>query len=167
MEEWRNVDGWPYEVSNKGRVRSDFTMRPLVGGVDKDGYRKLVVCSGDGRRGYKRVSTLVCEAFHGPRPSGLVVRHLDGDNTNDDAENLAWSTQKENLADRKAHGTLLQGERHPLATITADTALAIFAATGKQADIASRFGVKKTIVSSIKTGRTWSGVTGHRHPDRP
>lgn len=63
--------------------------------------------------GYKNVSThvLVLEHFCGERPMGYVSRHLDGNPENNHISNLQWSTQKENLSDRKKHGTLLYGER--------------------------------------------------------
>jgi hypothetical protein len=45
-----------------------------------------------------RVSVLVCEAFHGPKPfPSAVAMHLDEDATNNRADNLRWGTQKENL----------------------------------------------------------------------
>lgn len=51
------------------------------------------------------VASLVCAAFHGPRLSGLMVRHLDGNSLNDHADNLAWGTAAENSADAIRHGT--------------------------------------------------------------
>lgn len=45
-----------------------------------------------------RVSRLICEAFHGPAPSGkAVVMHLNDNPTDNRASNLKWGTQKENL----------------------------------------------------------------------
>lgn len=46
-----------------------------------------------------KVHRLVCEAFHGPAPfEGAVVMHKDEDGGNNRHTNLAWGTQKENLA---------------------------------------------------------------------
>jgi hypothetical protein len=47
----------------------------------------------------------VAEAFHGPRPVGLEVRHLDGDSLNNAASNLRYGTRTENLLDAVEHGT--------------------------------------------------------------
>lgn len=45
-----------------------------------------------------KVHRLVCEAFHGPPPSPKsVVIHLDENALNNEAQNLKWGTQKENL----------------------------------------------------------------------
>ena len=48
--------------------------------------------------GNLKVHQVVCEAFHGPKPSAnSVVIHLDEDGLNNRPENLRWGTQKENL----------------------------------------------------------------------
>lgn len=61
--------------------------------------------SAQGERLYVLVHVLVCTLFHGPAPSELhVVRHLDGNSLNCSAENLAWGTVAQNVADRQAHG---------------------------------------------------------------
>jgi len=45
-----------------------------------------------------KVHRIVCEAFYGPAPDGMdVVIHIDEDATNNNAANLKWGTQKENL----------------------------------------------------------------------
>jgi hypothetical protein len=50
------------------------------------------------------VHSLVAEAFIGPRPIGLEVRHLDGDSTNNAVDNLRYGTHAENMQDRVKHG---------------------------------------------------------------
>lgn len=65
-------------------------------------------CVGPTRDGKQRatpVHVLVALAFHGPRPEGMEVRHLDGTRTNNRPENLAWGTHSENMQDKVAHGT--------------------------------------------------------------
>lgn len=54
---------------------------------------------------------LVCEAFHGERPEGLVARHLNGQNTDNRASNLTWGTYAQNAEDSRLHGTMAWGER--------------------------------------------------------
>lgn len=112
--EWRPVLGFEdlYEVSEEGDVRSvdridvrgwrrrGRTLRPSRDGC---GYRQVVLCNG--RRHNRKVHVLVCEAWHGPRPSGLQVRHLDGDQLNNVPGNLRWGTGSENVRDAIQHGT--------------------------------------------------------------
>ena len=157
--EWRRVGIAPeYEVSSEGEIRSSYTNRPLVGGLDKDGYRKLVLCTGGGRK-YARVASLVCEAFHGPCPDGCGVRHLDGCRVNNAASNLAWGTQKENIADKRRHGTDQRGERHPRSILDDDAVRQIRGRLGASAkDLAEEFGVKPCAVYAVRSGRAWRHV---------
>jgi hypothetical protein len=59
----------------------------------------------------RRVHQLVAEAFHGSRPDGLVIRHLDGDKMNNRATNLRYGTSSENAQDRLEHGRHHQLEK--------------------------------------------------------
>jgi hypothetical protein len=46
----------------------------------------------------RKVSRLVCEAFHGPAPADKrYCLHRDENARNNAADNLCWGTQKENL----------------------------------------------------------------------
>ena len=158
MEVWKTVDEAPeYMVSSEGRIRSKYTNRPLVGGIDKDGYRKLVICTG-GRRIHRRLCSLVCAAFHGPRPSGKVTRHLNGRCDDDRAENLAWSTQKDNIADKVTHGTAQIGERSPRARLTEAAVREIRASSESLTSLAARHGVTISAVYAVRTRRTWRHV---------
>lgn len=114
-EQWRPIPGFPgYEVSDKGRVLS----RQMYHGSDRprlmstpthdDGYR-IVHLTADGASRVVRVHLLVTAAFLGPRPDGMVVRHLDGDAGNNALLNLRYGTASENSFDQVRHGT------HPFA----------------------------------------------------
>lgn len=64
---------------------------------DRKYYRVSITPPGGGRR-TTDVHKLVCEAFHGPKPSeNAVCMHLDETRTNNTPSNLRWGTQKENL----------------------------------------------------------------------
>ncbi len=123
-EIWRPVAGWPYEVSNCGRVRrvgggkgtrSRKEMRPVIGGTN-GGYYYVALC----RNGVKRkvaIHVLVAEAFIGPRPYKFVVHHKDGNRRNNRARNLAYITQRENIGHAVRMGQQPIGERHPNAKL--------------------------------------------------
>ncbi|GAC81679.1 HNH endonuclease [Gordonia malaquae] len=51
------------------------------------------------------VHRLVMETFVGPCPSGMEVRHLNGEPADNRLENLAYGTRSENVLDSVAHGT--------------------------------------------------------------
>jgi len=84
----------------------------------KQPYKTVTLCH-ENRKVTKSVHKLVCLAFHGPQPSpASEVRHLDGDADNCTPGNLAWGTRYDNWADRRAHGRVKYGERHPSAKFT-------------------------------------------------
>lgn len=120
-EEWRPVVGWGefYEVSNLGRVRSldrvflckDGRHRGRQGRIlslkarAKQGGYPLVSLHAGGYTRTAKVHLLVAYAFLGPRPSGLRVRHRDGNPLNNKVDNLCYGTQSQNIKDSVAHGT--------------------------------------------------------------
>lgn len=53
----------------------------------------------------------VMAAFVGPRPEGVVTRHLDGDPSNNELSNLQYGTPNENALDSVAHGTHVAARR--------------------------------------------------------
>jgi HNH endonuclease/NUMOD4 motif-containing protein len=107
-------EGW-YEASDQGDVRSldraeqwgQYTRRRrgrlLKANPNPAGYLQVGLCK-DGGQANVAVHRVVAAAFLGPRPAEHEVRHLNGQKTDNRAENLAWGTAKENAADRQAHG---------------------------------------------------------------
>lgn len=110
MEVWKEIDGYNqrYEVSNYGRVRSkDMVVngrlqnchkikgRILKPHTDKEGYKGIVLCINQKRKTF-RLHRLVAAAFI-PNPDNKpCVDHIDGDKSNNRADNLRWVTTKEN-----------------------------------------------------------------------
>lgn len=150
-----------YRFRSDGEVVSlhKGSARILSGGVDKDGYRKFVLIDDLGARRYVRRASLICTAFHGPRPKGLEVRHLDGSRDNDAPSNLAWATHKENIADKLAHDTHQRGVRNGNSKITEAQARVVKSRLldGRNArQIARDVGVSYATVYNIKYGKVWS-----------
>jgi len=115
QEQWRPILDYEgiYEVSNLGRVRSlsryrsngrQLSGRVLRPGRIGRGYRVVSLCY-DGEGQTRRIHRLVLEAFVSPCPEGKECAHLDGDPSNNQLENLAWVTEKENSHHRIKHGT--------------------------------------------------------------
>lgn len=107
-EEWRPIPGWEdlYAISSHGRVKSFHFAKPRIlrPGANPKGY--LHVClHRDRQQTIGRLHVLVAAAFLGSRPDGAVIRHLNGDQTDNRPENLAYGTVAENNRDMVAHGT--------------------------------------------------------------
>jgi hypothetical protein len=166
MEQWLTIAEAPdYAVSDLGRVKRvmpDSLGRGagviLAAPLNDKGYCHLNLHIGR-KQHLRRVHRLVCEAFHGPPPSpNHQVRHLDGNKTNNRAENLAWGTHSENSLDavRLTGGAKnLKGghaRRLPIEVVR-DIKF-----SGKsQPTLVREHGVSKAIVWKIQSGRA------HRH----
>lgn len=147
-----------YQIREDGEIVSNWSEpKVLAGGTDKDGYRKFVLIDDLGARRYLRRASLVCTAYHGPRPRGKNVRHLDGSRTNDRPDNLAWGTQAENCADKLLHGTIQRGNNSGTAKITEAQALAVKAMLPKKTRVISeKLGISKHTINNIRYGNSWS-----------
>lgn len=170
-EEWRPIEGWPYEVSDLGRVRratnayrrgyvmmpAGRVLRPMS---TRHGYLFVNLFNDRHIKKTFLVHRIVCAAFHGAPPTTLhEVAHWDGDRTNNYAGNLRWATSAENSADLIRHGHSTRGSRQKTAKLTEDQVLEIrrLAVSGiTQTTIAARFGVSRSRIANIKTRRDWA-----------
>lgn len=104
-ERWAYIDGIvDYMVSDKGRVWSAKSQTFLkLKRLDRHGH--LGVClHQNGFNYYFYIHRLMAKAFI-PNPHNYpIVRHLDDDPSNNDLENLAWGTQKDNARDSIENG---------------------------------------------------------------
>lgn len=114
-EEWREVPGYAgIWASSWGRVHrrsEDGLLSPGWGARSKPTFGSITSMKVGGNKRYARryvrwkgwpgnlyVATLVCLAFHGPKPSPRhVVMHLDDNSLRNAPANLKWGTQRENL----------------------------------------------------------------------
>ena len=116
MEEaWKPIPGYEglYEVSSLGNIRRNETIteeksrygktrlvrhkaRVLQPGKTKRGYLLVVLCRADGQKSHA-VHRLVASAFCNKVDGCEVVNHIDGNQTNNRADNLEWCTQKDNV----------------------------------------------------------------------
>lgn len=103
----RPIPGFPdYVVDENGVVVSYKQRKPrvLARKVDDKGYPRVCL-SREGTARWLLLHRLVLAAFVGPCPDGHEGRHLDGDPLNPHLDNLAWSTHRTNLHDKRRHGT--------------------------------------------------------------
>lgn len=161
-----NFEG--YEVSDDGKVRSwkpernnvpaPTEPRLLKFEIGSSGYYQLNLYSENGRK-MCRVHVLVAEAFHGTRPEGFVVRHLNGIRTDNRAANLRWGTVQENNDDMRLHGTWSHGEGVHTSKLSELDVLQILNSNDRPIDIASVYGVTPANICHIRKGRSWKHLT--------
>lgn len=176
-----------YFVSDDGSVSSERMgdrreMRPFA---NRHGHQRVTLRVG-GRTVKEYVHRLVAVTFIGPPPSPRhEVRHLDGDPTNNAADNIAWGTHAENMRDMVLHGRhfsktkphrvargarhgsrtkperVARGERSGAATVTeSDVRMVrlVFANTDNISEAARRAGVSRGAAKCIIQGLTWRHV---------
>ena len=108
-----------------------------------------------------RVTRVICEREHGPPPTDRhVAAHscANGHLACISKRHLRWATPAENAADTVLHGNSNFGERQWQAKLTAEKVKEIRArlGTARQKDLANEFGVSRTAISAISTGRNWT-----------
>ena len=171
MEIWKAVIDFEgkYEVSSLGRVRSlqyrnrhcwKVLMEPRILKPQKHtaGYARVDLCK-DGIIVHCFIHRLVLAAFHGPCPDGHIGCHLNGDDTNNHADNLKWGTPSENEAHKRLHGTQATCEKHPHAKLTNIQALTIYRSQLPTRVLAEQYGLSQRTVQSIRRGSYWKEVT--------
>src|SRR2546426_680030 len=123
---YSGIPGFPgYRIGDDGSVWSCFkrgwnkgyyyylsdSWKKLRPSVSWDGYQRVTVFK-EAVRYPKRVSVLVLSVFVGPCPEGMEACHENGNGLDNRISNLRWDTHKNNLADKKRHGTEQIGERN-------------------------------------------------------
>ena len=165
-EEWRAVVGYEgrYEVSSLGRVRSLDRTAKIRGGSFRTVKGRVLkplnhtcgyLAVGLGRRNQKLIHILVAEAFLGRRPSGLDVRHLDGNPRNNRVSNLVYGSRSENMRDVARYDKVVRGR------ISIDILRAVRQRLNRGEPcnkIAEALNVSANVVYKIKSGRTFSYI---------
>lgn len=115
----------------------------------------------DGKWKTVRLHRWVVEQIEGPIPEGMVVMHLCHNRRCFRYDHLQVGTQSENLR-MSAHnmGRDQQGTKNPSVRLTEEQVLEIFHSGDTQVSLASEYGICQSQVSNIKTGVSWSYLTG-------
>ena len=153
-EIWKDIPGFEgaYEVSNLGRVRNVKRGNLLKPYKQPTGH--MYIKSIGGRNGkFAFLHRLVYEVFIGPIPENAVVRHIDGDASNNSLDNHAVGSQKENIHDIYTYGKKCgPGKLYANDVLEIRRKLAEGCSVRK---LATEYGVSDTAIYLIKSNKTF------------
>jgi len=162
-EKWKKINGWPYKISNLGRVkRTKGNCGTRKGKILKfwlSGPGHSMVTLSNGSKHKKvLVHRLVAHYFIGLCPEDKEVNHKDGNKENPYVDNLEYVTSSENLRHAYKTGLRTIGEDHCKAKLKDKEIKEIrkLYKTGKyfQREIAERFHIAASMVSRIVRYKT-------------
>jgi hypothetical protein len=175
VEEWRDIPNhFGCQVSSFGNVRSFWHRIGVLGGgknrwvidkskpprvlrpdIHKGGYPWCSIRASRGSCSRRSIHSLVLEVFTGPRPVGFQACHIDGDSGNSSLCNLKWDTASANAQERSVHGTQAK-QRLTVNDVIEIKRLKAIGLSHNQ--VAIRYGLRKSYVALIHTGRKWGWV---------
>lgn len=164
-EIYKSVVGYEgfYEVSNLGNIRS--LPRGKKGKVKqmkptKQHYYNIDLCKhGEIKRWL--MHRLIAIAFI-PNPENKpMVNHIDGNKHNNRLDNLEWVTGSENQKHAVRIGIKsAKGTKNSSCKLTEKQVLEILVNKSPYPVISEQYGISISTVSNIKTGYSWSHLTG-------
>ena len=163
MEIWKEVPNYEgvYQISNLGRVKSlklgrEKILKPKE---HRNGYTQVYLWE-EGKSKLFFVHRLIMLAFVGK--SDLQVNHKNGIKADNRLENLEYCTASENMTHAYSIGLkkVLKGEKHGQSKLTRSCAERIkYGHHGiTQQEIAEIYGVSRTQVYSIRSGKKWKHI---------
>lgn len=167
-ELWLPVVGFEglYEVSNFAQVRSlrawRGVSRRLMSPYHHNNGYPMVDLYVNGVRKKCTVHQLVMEAFVGPRPEDMHIRHGEAGQRCSYLSNLSYGTSSDNNGvDKRRDGTDNRGEKHNMVKVTESQVVEIRArcATGEmQKDLALEYGLTTSALNCIVLRKSWKHV---------
>jgi len=172
-ERWLPILNWEsyYEISNAGQIRSKLRIRrknttskaKQRGGnllkqiVAKNGYL-LANLTGIGKRKQILVHRAVLMTFCGTPKNDQECCHNDGNRKNNNISNLRWGTTKENMADKKLHGTWQGGEMNGNAKLTDEKVIKIRYSGIPISQLAKTMNVSRNTICRVQNKKSWNHV---------
>lgn len=164
LEIWRDVPGFENQLqaSTYGRIRS---LKVLKGSPASGTGYPIIALPGTtkehGRQIKRHVHVLVASAFHGPRPEGYHVNHIDGFRDNNTPDNLEYVTPSEN----QRHAFSIGNRKHRLSEEQMDSVAEWYFEEGLSImEISRRLGVHRNVIRSVIGIWRASNRRGRKNP---
>lgn len=172
-EIWKPIIGYEglYEVSDLGRFKSIGGYSHSLLGTDRSNvhYTRISLCKDGETKHFSAHRVVAIHFVDNDDPINKTnVHHKNAIRNDNRAVNLEWVTQGQNMSYAIQSGNLQpkRGIDHYRCTITEEKVLEIYNASGTHEEIAKTMGLKRQQVSKIKSGISWSHLTGHEKQKR-
>lgn len=159
FEEWKPVIGYPYEVSNMGRIRrshgataGQIRKLSLSGKPPSSQYLSVTLSRCGVVTGF-RVHALVAQAFLGACPSGYEIDHKNGDHFDNCVTNLEYVTHQENQRRAYHAGRFKHLVRRKLSDAEVENIRSLFLSGATRYDLAELFGIHPVYAAGVANGR--------------
>lgn len=131
--------------------------------INNQGYGSITQTKANGKQAPVKGHRYVYEMFVGPIPEGQLLRHTCDNPPCVNPGHLIPGTHADNAQDMVVRGRSLRGKKNPQAVLTETEVHEILRLVNEGAvkqEVARKFGVKPSTISSILHGRNWNHVTG-------
>lgn len=157
MSKKRSLTMDDYEITRSGHVINKNTGRILKGVPNNKGYLRVCIVGK-----LRFIHRLVAEKYV-PNPlNKSQVNHIDGNKLNNSASNLEWVTNLENREHAIKNNLHLCGERSYFSKLKNEDVIYILNNHElNNVELAKKFGVSRTTISSIRNGRTWKQLKSY------
>lgn len=161
MEVWKTIEGFErYEISNLGRVKSNFANKIMKPHKMPNGYERVSLTNGFKFYGFY-VHRLVAIAFIYNPENKSNVNHINSIRNDNRLENLEWTTPKENTRHSMIYGNNKQdGELHPNSKLLNSDIKDILENKDNvtQRKLALKYNVSTATICNIVNKKTWTKI---------
>lgn len=156
-----------YQISSHGRIMNTITGRILKPGLTRGNYQNIrLQCIKNGKpyRYTSMIHRLVAQAFipNSNPENKIEINHLDGNKSNNRAENLEWVTHEENMSHAVKNGLIAYGENASKAVHNEqeiDRICKLLSETKMYPhEISKILSIPTSIIRGIRSGKNWKHI---------
>lgn len=154
------ISNTKYIITEQGEVINSETSSILKHMVDRNGYHYVNLSTNNNLTTY-RIHRLVAENFVRGFFVGATVNHIDGIKSHNCVSNLEWVSLKANIQHAYALGLSKVGQDRQQALLDDSDVSEIkegFVIGTPNKELAERYGVHKSTIQNIKSGRAWAHI---------
>ena len=162
----KNIKKNLYLITPNGEIWSNYLKSFMQPKTDKDGYLIIGLRTEENKQKMFRIHQLVMLTY-GELPSENLfdptINHIDGNKINNNISNLEWIDRKTNtsirfdkpIGEKNHFSKLKESQVLEIIDLLSNTNLSL-------SQIAKKYNVSKSAISSIKRGTTWKHINPFR-----